>query len=125
MDKEIIETKKGPMPKGQYSQIVKGGPFIFLSGQLPITHEGKVLEGDIGAQTRQILENIRNMLEEAGSSLGKVVKVGVYLSDIGDFGSMNDVYSRFFPEEPPARTTVEVANFPPGISIEIDAIALI
>ena len=125
MNKTIIETKKGPSPKGQYSQIVIGGPFVFLSGQLPFTPDGKLVDGDITAQTRQILENVKNMLEEAGSSLENVVKMGVYIDDIDGFQAMNEVYSEFFPEQPPARTTLVVSKFPPGAKIEIDATALL
>jgi len=125
MNKTIIETKKGPSPKGQYSQIVIGGPFVFLSGQLPFTPDGKLVDGDIKVQTRQILENIKNMLEEAGSFLEKVVKMGVYIDDIDGFQAMNEAYSEFFPEQPPARTTLVVSKFPPGVKIEIDAIALL
>ena len=125
MNKVIVETKKGPPPKGKYSQIVIAGSFVFLSGQLPLTQDGKLINGDIRAKTKQILENIRDMLEETGSSLGKVVKMGVYISDINDFEAMNQVYSEFFSEQPPARTTLIVNNFPSGINIEIDAIALV
>lgn len=125
MKKIIIETKKGPTPKGKYSQMVIGGPFIFLSGQLPFTPAGELVRGDIGAQTKQILENINEMLKDAGSSLAKVVKVGIYLNDMSDFEEMNEVYSAFFKEQPPARTTLVVQKFPPNIKIEIDAIALI
>ncbi len=124
MDKTIIETKKGPAPKGQYSQIVIGGPFVFLSGQLPFAPDGKLVDGDIQVQTRQILKNIKNMLEEAGSSLAKAVRMGVYIREIADFQAMNEVYIEFFPEQPPARTTLVVSRFPPGVKIEIDAIAL-
>jgi len=125
MQKVIFETKKGPPPKGRYSQIVIGGSFVFLSGQLPLTPDGKIINGDIRAQTRQILKNIKNMLEEAGSSLEKVVKTGVYICDINDFEAMNDVYSEFFSEQPPARSTLIVSKFPPGINIEIDVIAVL
>lgn len=125
MEKIIVETKKGPPPKGQYSQIVIGGPFVFLSGQLPFTREGELIKGDIKVQTKQVLENIKNMLEEAGSSLAKVVKMGVYIKDIGDFAAMNEVYSGYFPEQPPARTTLAVSGFPPDVKLEVDAIALL
>ena len=125
MDKVVLEIKHCPQPKGQYSQAVVGGPFVFLSGQLPFTPNGDLVKGDIRAQTKQILENIRNMLEETGSSLEKVVKVGVYIDDIDDFGGMNEIYSEFFPKQPPARTTLIISEFPPGIKIEIDAIALL
>ena len=125
MEKIIIETKKGPPAKGQYSPIVIGGPFVFLSGQLPLKPSGEFVEGDIQVQTKQIFDNIKNMLEEAGSGLDKVVKVGVYIEDMGDFGAMNEVYGSYFPTNPPARTTIAVKEFPPGVKIEIDIIALL
>jgi 2-iminobutanoate/2-iminopropanoate deaminase len=124
MEKVVIETKQGPAPKGKYSQVVIGGPFVFMSGQLPFRPGGELVEGDIRLQVKQILENIKTMLEEVGSSLSKVVKVGVYLGDIDDFAPMNEVYSTYFAVEPPARTTVVVQKFPPGVKVEIDAIAL-
>ena len=117
MNKSIIETKKGPQPKGQYSQIVVGGPFVFLSGQLPFAPDGKLVDGDIQVQTKQILKNIKNMLEEAGSSLAKAVRMGVYIIDIDDFQAMNEVYIEFFPEQPPARTTLVVSTFPPSVNL--------
>ena len=123
--KRVIETKKGPSPKGQYSQIVIGGPFVFLSGQLPFAPDGGFAPNDIHSQTKQALDNIKNMLEEVGSSLTKVVKTGIYLSDISDFDAMNEVYREFFPKQPPARTTLVIGKFPPGVKIEIDAIALL
>jgi len=125
MNKAIIKAKKSPPPKGKYSHIVIGGSFVFLSGQLPLTPGGELVHGDIKTQTRQVLENIKNMLEEAGSSLTKVLRMGVYVTDINDFESMNEVYSEFFPKQPPARTTLIVSEFPPGVRIEIDAIALL
>jgi len=124
MKKKIIETKKGPSPKGKYSQMVIAGPFVFISGQLPFRPDGVLVNKDIKRQTQQILENIRDMLEEAGLTLDNVVKIGVYLHDIDDFEAMNEVYSNFFSKHPPARTTLIVSDFPPGIKIEIDAIAL-
>jgi 2-iminobutanoate/2-iminopropanoate deaminase len=125
MTKVVVKPKDAPEPKGQYSHMVIGGPFIFFSGQLPLTPTGDLVAGNIEAQTRQVLENIRKMLQGAGSSLEKAVKIGVYITDIDDFEGMNRVYSEFFPKEPPARTTLIVNAFPAGIRIEIDGIALI
>jgi 2-iminobutanoate/2-iminopropanoate deaminase len=122
--KIIVETKNGPAPKGQYSQVVIGGPFVFISGQLPFTPEGKLAEGEIVPQTKQIFDNIAAMLGEAGSSLEKVVKVGIYMTDMDDFPMMNQTYSTYFPKDPPARTTVIVKRFPPGVRIEVDVVAL-
>lgn len=124
LGKTIVKVKKGPPAKGQYSQVVTAGPFVFMSGQLPFSPEGVLAEGDIAVQTKQIMENIGMMLEEAGSSLNKVVKVGVYLLDLNDFPAMNKVYSTYFPTEPPVRTTIAVSDFPPGVRIEIDVVAM-
>lgn len=125
MDKAIFQAKNEPDPKGHYSQIVIGGPFLFLSGQLPIKKSGDIAEGDIVIQTRQILENMKNMLLEAGASLDKIVKMGVFIDELDNFQGMNDVFKEFFPDKPPARTTIVVKQFPPMVKIEIDAIALI
>jgi len=123
--KEIITSDKLPAPKGPYSPAIKAGGFIFVSGQGPVDPDtGEVLRGDIKAQTELVLDNLRTVLEEAGSSLDQVVKTNVYLDQIEDFAAMNEVYATFFPIAPPARTTIEAANLPLGISVEIDLIAL-
>lgn len=125
MERVIVATNKGPTPKGQYSQVVIGGPLIFVSGQLPYSPEGVLVGGDVGVQTKQIMDNIAAMLDEAGSSLKKVVKVGIYIANLDDFPVMNSVYSTYFPSDPPARTTLVVRQFPAGVNIEIDVIALL
>lgn len=123
--KEVIISDQLPPAKGPYSPGIRANGFVFLSGQGPIdAATGEVVRGDVGRQTRLVLENVRAVLAAAGSSLEKVVKTTVYLSDIGDFAAMNAVYAEFFPSDPPARTTIQAANLPLGIDVEIDAIAL-
>ena len=126
MKREVIATKKAPGAVGPYSQAIRVGDFIFTAGQLafdPAT--GKLVEGGIKEHTRQVLRNIAAVLEAAGSSLDKVVKTTVFLEDMGDFRAMNEVYGEFFANEPPARSTVEVAGLPLGAPVEIDAIAIV
>jgi 2-iminobutanoate/2-iminopropanoate deaminase len=124
-EKEVILSDQLPPVKGPYSPAIRANGFVFVSGQGPIdAATGEVVRGDVGQQTRLVLENVRAILAAAGSSLEKVVKTTVYLSDIGDFAAMNAVYAEFFPSDPPARTTIQAANLPLGIDVEIDAIAL-
>jgi 2-iminobutanoate/2-iminopropanoate deaminase len=123
--REIVVSDRMPAPKGPYSPAVRAGGFVFVSGQGPIDPDsGEVLRGSIEQQTELVLSNIRTILEAAGSSLGKVVKVNVYLDKIEDFAAMNKIYATFFSEDPPARTTIQAANLPLGIGVEIDVIAL-
>jgi 2-iminobutanoate/2-iminopropanoate deaminase len=122
--KEVIYTDKAPKPIGPYSQAIKVGSWLFLSGQIPIDpRSGDIIEGDIEVQTRRVLENIKAILENAGFTLGDIVKVTVYLVDLNDFPRFNKVYSEYFKDRPPARTTVQVAALPRSVRIEIDAIA--
>jgi 2-iminobutanoate/2-iminopropanoate deaminase len=123
--KEIISTDKGPKAIGPYSQAVKANGFIFISGQIPINPAtGDIEVGDIGQQTTRVLENLKAIVEAAGSSLDKAVKVSVFLKDMREFAAMNAVYAKYFPETPPARATVEVARLPRDVGIEIDIVAL-
>ncbi len=123
--REVIVTDKAPLPVGPYSQAIKAGNFIFVAGQGPIDPRTRQITGNtIEEQTETTLNNIKAILEEAGSSMENVVKVTVYLSNIEDFDAMNNVYSRFFKENPPARTTIQ-AKLWRNIRIEIDAIAII
>ncbi|MHA1616307.1 MAG: RidA family protein [Candidatus Njordarchaeales archaeon] len=121
---EIISTDKAPRPVGPYSQAIKAGPFLFISGQIPIDPStNEVIRGDIRAQTRRVLDNIKAILEAAGYSLKDVVSVTVFLKDLKLFSEFNEVYAEYFPENPPTRTTVEVSNLPKGVLIEMNAIA--
>ncbi len=124
MDKEIITTTEAPAAVGPYSQGVRLGEIIFTAGQLGIIPATKDFAGpDIESQTRQALENVKAVLEAAGSSLEHVVKCTVFLQDMGEFSRMNEVYAQFFREDPPARSAVEVAALPLGGRVEIEAIA--
>ncbi len=126
MIKQGIKTDKAPAAIGPYSQGVRIGRFIFLSGQIPVEPAtGETVTGDIVAQTRQVLHNLQAVLEEAGASMNDVVKTTVYLKDIAQFGDMNGVYGDFFKPPYPARATVEAARLPKGVDIEIDAIAAV
>jgi 2-iminobutanoate/2-iminopropanoate deaminase len=123
MDKVIISTEKAPAAIGPYSQGIKAGNLIFTSGQLPINQNGELVS-DIAGATGQALDNIKAILEAAGSSLDKVVKTIVFLRDINDFTAMNAVYATYFPNNPPARSAVQAACLPKDAILEIEAIAL-
>jgi 2-iminobutanoate/2-iminopropanoate deaminase len=123
--REVIRTDQGPKAIGPYSQAIKANGFIFVSGQIafdPAT--GKPLEGGAAAQTERIMQNLKAIVEAAGSSLDRAVRLSVFLKDMNDFAAMNEVYARYFPADPPARTTVEVARLPRDFKVEIDLIAL-
>lgn len=122
--KEIIYTEKAPKPIGPYSQAVKIGNLIFVSGQIPIDPKSNnVVNGGIKEQTAQVLENIKAILEAAGSGLDKVLMSFVYLKDMNDFQGFNEVYSKYFKDNPPARVTVEVSRLPKDVLIEIAVVA--
>ena len=122
--KQIISTEQAPKAIGPYSQATVHGGLVFVSGQIPLDPAtGQTVAGSIEAQTRRVLENLRAVLEAAGSSLGAVVRTTVYLKDMAEFPAMNAVYGEFFSENPPARSTVEVARLPRDVRVEIDAIA--
>src|SRR4030066_1900621 len=124
--KEIIKTEKAPKAIGPYSAGVRTEEFIFTAGQLGIIPESSnIIDGGIENETRQALNNIQHILKEAGSSLSWVVKTTVYLRDMNEFALMNAVYAEFFPENPPARSTVQVAALPKNGVVEIEAIALV
>lgn len=123
--KRVVFASSAPSPVGPYSQAIVAGGFVFASGQIPLDPaSGKLVEGDIEAQTARVLDNLRAVLEAAGSSLDQVVRTSVYLADLAVFPRMNAVYGRYFTADPkPARTTVQVAALPLGAQVEIDAIA--
>ena len=124
MPREIIRSQRAPAAVGAYSQAVRAGDFIFVSGQIPLNPEtGEVVFADITEQTERILVNIRNILQEVGMGLEDVVKTTVYLELMDDLSRVNEVYARFFGENPPARAAVEVARLPKDVAIEIEAIA--
>jgi 2-iminobutanoate/2-iminopropanoate deaminase len=123
--REIISTKHASQAIGAYSQAVKANGFVFVSGQVaidPTTQQ--VITGGVGAQTDRVLRNLSEILEAAGSGLGKVVRATVFLKDMNDFTAMNAVYGKYFSSVPPARSTVEVARLPKDVLVEIDVIAL-
>jgi 2-iminobutanoate/2-iminopropanoate deaminase len=124
--KQIIATENAPRAIGPYSQAVSHNGLLFLSGQIPLDPAtGQLVEGDIAAQTGRVIENLKAVLEAAGSSLDQVLKTTVYLKDMGEFAKMNEVYGKYFPTASPARATVEVARLPRDVRVEIDAIAAI
>ena len=123
--KDVISTAHGPKAIGPYSQAIRANGFIFISGQIafdPAT--GLLVEGDIAAQTDRVLQNLKAIIEAAGSSLDKTVKTTVFLKDMGEFAAMNEVYAGYFHSSPPARATVEVARLPRDARVEIELIAL-
>jgi 2-iminobutanoate/2-iminopropanoate deaminase len=123
--KEIVYTDDAPQAIGPYSQAVKAGGFVFVSGQVALDPgTGQLIVGDVRLQTRRALQNVQAILEAAGSSLDKVVRTTVYLKDLNDFGVMNEEYTTFFRDARPARATVQVARLPRDAAIEIEAIAL-
>ncbi len=126
MGKRVIQTEKAPKAIGPYSQAIQAGNFLFLSGQIPIDPKtGESVKGDIRQQARQVLENIKGVLESQKLGMENVIKVTIFLKDIGNFNQVNEVYATYFPSSPPARSTVEVAKLPRDAGIEIEAIALI
>jgi 2-iminobutanoate/2-iminopropanoate deaminase len=125
MAKEIIVSDRAPQAIGPYSQGIKAGGFVFFSGQIPLDPVSGQLKGnDIAEQTEQVMENIAGLLAAAGLDFGDVVKSTIYLTDLAGFSTVNEIYGRRFPDNPPARSTVEVKSLPRGASVEIEVIAL-
>ena len=125
-DKLIIHTDQAPAAIGPYSQGVRVGPFLFTAGQTALNPPtGELVPGGIEAETRQVLENVKNVLAAAGSSMAEVVKTTVFLRDMNDFGKMNAIYAQYFPDNPPARTTVQVVALPKGGAVEIEVVAIV
>ena len=124
--KTRVQTDAAPKAIGPYSQAIKANGLVFASGQIALDPAtGQLVEGGIVEQTERVLNNLKGVLEAAGSSLDRVVKTTVFLADLSDFASMNEAYGRFFGETPPARSTVEVSRLPRDARVEIDAIALL
>lgn len=125
MHREVVWTAEAPAAIGPYSQGIKAeGRFIFFSGQIPLTPTGELVQGDIQAQTRQVLSNIQGLLKAANLTPSNVVKTSIFLSTMEHFAAMNEVYGEFFSENPPARSTVAAAGLPRGVDIEIEVIAV-
>ncbi len=124
MGKEAVASSEAPKALGPYSQAIRSGNLLFVSGQIPLDPaSGQMVDGGVELQTERVLKNLAAVLGAAGSSLSKVLKTTVYLRDLNDFGKMNEVYAKFFAETPPARATVEVARLPRDASVEIELIA--
>ncbi len=122
--KKVILTDKAPAPVGPYSQAIQAGNFLFVAGQIPANPDtGEIIFGDIQAATKQVLENIKAILEAAGYTLADVVRCRVYLKDLEQFGKMNEIFAQYFVEEPPARVAFEARRLPKDVDIEISATA--
>ncbi len=124
MRKVVISTDQAPAAVGAYSQALAAGPYVFVSGQIPLDAAGNLVAGDIVVQTVQVIANLKAVLAAAGLDLKDLVKTTVFLADLADFKEFNRTYAEFFPQHPPARTTIQAAGLPRGVSVEIDAIAL-
>jgi 2-iminobutanoate/2-iminopropanoate deaminase len=121
--KEAVSTTSAPAAIGPYSQAVVTERMVYTSGQIPLLPDGSLLEGDVGAQARQVLENMKALLMASGSGLERVLKTTVFLKDMDDFAAMNAVYAEYFSEPYPARSTVQVAKLPRDVRVEIEAVA--
>lgn len=126
MPKQPIKTPRAPATIGPYSQGVRAGGFIFISGQIPLDPtSGEVVNGDVAQQTDRVMRNIRAILDDSGGTLEDVVKTTIFLADMNDFATVNEVYGRYFSSEPPARATVQVARLPKDVKVEIEAVAYV
>jgi 2-iminobutanoate/2-iminopropanoate deaminase len=122
--KGIVLTERGPKPIGPYSQAIKSGGLLFVSGQIALhPQSGEFVGNDVRQQTERVLENLKGILEAGGASLGHVLKTTVFLKDMNDFAAMNEVYAKYFTSAPPARSTVQVSKLPKDALVEIEAIA--
>jgi 2-iminobutanoate/2-iminopropanoate deaminase len=124
-DRAEIRTERAPQAIGPYSQGVRAGGFLFTSGQIPLRPSGDLVSGDIRAEARQALENVRAVLEAGGARMEDVIKTTVFLVDLADFSMVNGVYTEFFPSAPPARSCVQVAALPKGARVEVEAVAVV
>lgn len=126
MKKQIISTDNAPKAIGPYSQAVAWNGLVYLSGQIPLDPAtGQLVEGGIAEQTVRVLDNLKAVLEASGSDLAHVLKTTVFLKDMGEFGAMNEIYGRYFSENPPARATVEAARLPRDVRVEIECVAAV
>lgn len=126
MSRSVVQASGAPAAVGPYSHAIRTDNLVFVSGQIPLDPAtGDLVGDDVSAQTRRVLENVRAVLQAAGSSLDQVVKMTVFLADINDFAAMNAVYAEFFPQQPPARSAFQVAALPRGALVEMEAIALV
>ena len=125
MEKKIIATDKAPAAIGPYSQAIEAGGFVFASGQIPVDPATGNIPDGIEAQAKQALTNVKNLMEASGLSMDNIVKTSVFIKDMNDFASINEVYSEFFTENFPARSCVEVARLPKDVLVEIEAVALL
>jgi len=124
MTSQIVHTDNAPQPVGTYSQAVKVGNLLFVSGQIPINPDsGELITGKFKERVRQVLNNLKNIIEAAETEMSKVVKTNVYMTDLSKFSELNEVYSEFFSSDPPARAAVQVSNLPLNTDIEIECIA--
>jgi 2-iminobutanoate/2-iminopropanoate deaminase len=124
MTPEVIATDKAPGAIGPYSQAIKLGTLVFTAGQIPLDPStGKLVEGDIKAQTERVMKNLTAVLQAAGTSLDRVVKTTCFLANLDDFGDFNEVYARYFGDSRPARSTVQAARLPAGATVEVECIA--
>ena len=122
--KQVVHTDQAPKAIGPYSQAIKAGPLVFTAGQIAISPStGSLIEGDVAAQTKQVLENLKAIVEAAGTKLSNAVKVTVYLTQTDHYASMNEIYAQYFTQQPPARTTIFIGTLPMGALVEIDVIA--
>jgi 2-iminobutanoate/2-iminopropanoate deaminase len=126
MEREVIRTDGAPQPIGPYVQAVRVGQFVFTAGQIPLDPaSGRMVEGGIEEQTERVLENLKAILEAAGSSLSRVVRTTCFLANLEDFVAFNRIYAKYFGDNPPPRTTVQAARVPAGALVEIDCIAIV
>ncbi len=124
MEKQIINTTAAPAPIGPYNQAVRVGDFLFVSGQIPLdTATGQIINSSIREETQKVMENLKAILNEAGMDFSNVVKSTIFITDMGQFAEINEVYARYFPEEAPARECVQVAALPKAVNVEISVIA--
>ncbi|PWK83530.1 RidA family protein [Fulvimonas soli] len=126
MSRQIIATDQAPAAIGPYSQAVRAGGTVYFSGQIPLDPAtGALVEGDIAAQTRRVFDNLKAVAEAAGGALDKIVRVGIYVTDLAHFGEVNAVMAEYFAQPYPARSTIEVAGLPRGAQVEVDAVMVL